>query len=447
VSPAIGADGTIYIGAGEYHPIGYKVLAIRPDGTVKWAYEVCQTSLYCDYATPAIGGDGTIYVGVSTGVLYAINADGTRKWEARIPIYSGGSTVPSPTIAPDGTIYIGGTDGLYAVSPAGGIRWKYRVSQLFNSNIVSSPAVDQSGTIYFTTHYSTPLATGFGPAYVFAINPDGTRKWQYTPPGNAYTWFDSSPAIGADGTIYVAEWAAKDEVSGSRNEGLLALTPEGTLKWKFLIGSPIASTPAIAKDGTIYVAAGGGDQSVYAINPDGTLRWFFYRGGFMTLPSSPAISADGTMYIGSDDGNVYAIGKAGGGTWSYSLSQSLFIPSVWSPVIGLDGTIFVAAPYVLEDFTVRRKLYAIGDKASGATQDDLAGLNGGAIWYTLDRMNWHNVPGYLTSLAVGDFDRDGHDDLAGLNATDGSIWVTTDLATWKHVPGYLTSLVVGDFGL
>jgi hypothetical protein len=45
---------------------------------------------------------------------------------------------------------------------------------------------------------------------------------------------------------------------------------------------------------------------------------------------------------------------------------------------------------------------------------------------------------------VGDFNGDGKADLAGLN--NGSIWYTTNLVSWTNVPGFLTSLVVGDFG-
>jgi len=70
----------------------------------------------------------------------------------------------------------------------------------------------------------------------------------------------------------------------------------GTQKWAFATGSGVFSSPAIGADGTIYV--GSYDFNLYAINPDGTQKWAFPTGG-MPVASSPAIGADGTIYVGS----------------------------------------------------------------------------------------------------------------------------------------------------
>src|SRR5258708_3114220 len=95
-----------------------------------------------------------------------------------------------------------------------------------------------------------------------------------------------SPAIGADGTIYI----------GSQDFNLYAVSPDDTLRWKFLAndgktGDRLCSSPAIGADGTIYV--GSWDYNLYAVKPDGTLRWKFAAGN--PVVSSPAISADGTI--------------------------------------------------------------------------------------------------------------------------------------------------------
>ncbi|MDN5325305.1 MAG: hypothetical protein PWP02_1024, partial [Thermosipho sp. (in: thermotogales)] len=62
-------------------------------------------------SSPAIGADGTIYVGSDDDYLYAINPDGSLKWK----IYGINN---SPAIDSDGTIYVGGTFDLYAVTSA-----------------------------------------------------------------------------------------------------------------------------------------------------------------------------------------------------------------------------------------------------------------------------------------------------------------------------------------
>src|SRR6185295_11253224 len=55
----------------------------------------------------------------------------------------------------------------------------------------------------------------------------------------------SSPVVGADGTIYV----------GSDSGRLYAITPSGGPKWTFEAGANIIAAPAIAPDGTICAAS------------------------------------------------------------------------------------------------------------------------------------------------------------------------------------------------
>ena len=74
-------------------------------------------------------------------------------------------------------------------------------------------------------------------------------------------------------------------------------------KWSYDAGGKIWSSPAIAADGTVYV--GSADDNVYAINPNGTLKWSFTTGNDVT--SSPAIAADGTTQVGSLDDTLYAL--------------------------------------------------------------------------------------------------------------------------------------------
>ncbi len=79
---------------------------------------------------------------------------------------------------------------------------------------------------------------------IYAVNSDGTLKWNYENTWNYY----SSPATGADGTIYIA------------TEGrIFALNPDGTLKWS-LTGSAYAS--ALGSN-VLYIA--GQDGILYAI--------------------------------------------------------------------------------------------------------------------------------------------------------------------------------------
>jgi outer membrane protein assembly factor BamB len=101
-NPSIGSDGTIYIGGDK------KLYAVYPNGTRKWTFDL-GSDRWVAGTCPAISADGTIYVSTCIGTLkggdiVAVNPDGTLRWRKEISddwIHS------SPSIAEDGTVFIG----------------------------------------------------------------------------------------------------------------------------------------------------------------------------------------------------------------------------------------------------------------------------------------------------------------------------------------------------
>lgn len=293
-SPAVGADGTIYVGSDDNN-----LYAIAPDGKKKWSFT---TRNYIN-SSPVVGMYGCIYVGSYDKNLYAINPDGSKKWS----FLTGDYIYSSPAIGANGTIYVGSNDKkLYAINTDGSQKWAFAAG----GYISSSPAIGADGTIY----------VGSGDKKLYAINPDGSQKWAFAAGG----YISSSPAIGADGTIYV----------GSDDKKLYAINPDGTQKWSFITGRGIYSSPAIGADGTIYI--GSHDQNFYAINPDGSQKWSFATGNFVY--SSPIIGADGTIYVGSADKKLYALNPDGSMKWSFTAGD--YVSS--SPAID-DGVVYVCS--------------------------------------------------------------------------------------------------------
>lgn len=292
-SPAVGADGTVYIGSWDG-----SLYAMNPDGTLKWSHPTGGGI----YSSPAVGADGTIYAGSWDGFLYALDAEGNLVW--RYP--TGDRIYCSPAIGADGTIYVGSYNNyLYAVNPNGSFKWRF----LTNGWAASSPSIGADGTVY----------AGCLDGYLYAVNADGTLKWKY----QTGWWASSGPAAGADGAVYIGSWDGY----------LYAINPEGTIRWRFLTDGWVASSPAIGADGTIYV--GSWDDSLYAITPYGNLKWKYKTGN--TVWSSPAVGADGTVYVGSWDSNLYAINRDGTLKWTYQTGDE-----IWSsPAVAPDGTIYV----------------------------------------------------------------------------------------------------------
>ncbi len=231
-SPAICADGTVYIG-----DISKKIYAINVDGGLKWSYSM---SGAC--SSPAIGADGTVYVGNSDKKLYALDPDGNLKWA-----YTTGDAVDSsPAIRSDGTVYVGSNDNkLYAFNPDSSLKWSYTTGDA----VESSPAIGSDGTVY----------VGSWDGNLYAINPDGSLQWSF-PTGQSTT---CAPAIDENGIVYI----------GNHDGQIYAISPDGSMKWVFNTSTNSATSAAIGTDGTIYV--GSLDHNLYAIQPDGVLKWIF----------------------------------------------------------------------------------------------------------------------------------------------------------------------------
>jgi len=240
-------------------------------------------------------------------------------------------TIPvrsSPAIAMDGTIYVGSDDGkVYAINPDGTLKWNYTTGGV----VESSPAIGSDGTVY----------VGSADDKVYAINPNGTLKWNYTTVSDVY----SSPTIDpSSGIIYVASY--RDALGHGR---MYAFYPNGTLVpgWPFdpgTSGSWITASPAIREDGVILFGDWTNPKGIFwALNPNGTVLWQ------RTIPcpfgeidiSSAAIGSDGMIYFGGGNTNreLWALYPNGTIAWSY-LTGGLVTSS---PAIATDGTIYVGS--------------------------------------------------------------------------------------------------------
>ncbi len=276
-APAIDENGTIYVGSWDT-----KLYAIYPNGTLKWSVGTGDSIA----SSPAIGEDGTIYIGNYASRIVAINPNGTIKWYYNMD----DATTSDPCIGDDGTIYIGSFDSyFYALYPNGTLRWRFKTSD----RIYGSASVADDGTVYVGSSWDS---------YLYAIYPNnGTMIWRY---GGAGT--PNNPSIGSDGTIYAGYLY-----------DLLALCPNGTLKWDFYVGNNRyigTSAPALSADGTIYFGIhfiDGDGGEIIAVNPNGTELWRKKIANWW-VDSSPAIAEDGTIYIGSQwdlGGYLHAFGS------------------------------------------------------------------------------------------------------------------------------------------
>ncbi len=215
----------------------------------------------------------------------------------------------------DGTLYIAGLNGVfYALNPDGTEKWQFPMENVWGDpKILSTAAVGEDGTIYIAGLNS----------YFYALTPSGDVRWK-----NSSAYINFHPTIGPDGTVY-----------DCCNNTLWAYWPDGKWRWynqdTFSFPTDLMG-PALGDDGTIYVYTD--DQYVAAFHPDGDFYWEYDINSFGD-GSMPAIGSDGAVYIGSSDGNLYAFEADGTFKWTFP---------VWPWVINTvaiaeDGTIYISA--------------------------------------------------------------------------------------------------------
>lgn len=298
--PAMGADGTIYVGCGGEESGGSSLYALAPDGSILWSFGTGGGV----ESSPAIGQGGTLYAGSWDGNFYALSPSGSPVWS-----YPTGPVASSPAVGADGTICVMSVDStLYVFSPAGKLQW----SAPGGGWGKGSPAIGDDGTVY---------APASGSAFA-AYDSAGTLAWTYGGPG---TW--GSPAVGAEGEVYVKE----------KDSGVLCcLSSSGSLSWSYDTGNVDYAPPvALGSDGTVYAAPCG--DCLCALTSAGAVRWSYHVG--YDIYCAPVVGSDGTVYAGSDDvGGVCAFGQDGELRWGVATGRAGD-----SPAIGSDGRLYVGS--------------------------------------------------------------------------------------------------------
>ena len=279
----------------------------------------------------ALAEDGTIYAGGDNGWFFALDkADGSVKWKLQPsedpdPLRRGFDS--SPAVGRDGTIYIGCNDGtLYAINHlTNSVKWKFETgSELSPAMIHSSPVITSTNAIIFGSRD--------GKLYSVSGNaPGGVKLWDYDV-GGVIDF--CSPAIGVDGSIYIA--------GGGSNPALIKLTPGGQHVWSKPIGAATDSSPSIGGSGDIYI--GTSNAKVFCYSQTGQLKWEFTaeEGGEFRTP--PIIGVGGTIYAITTNAILYAINsETGAEFWSYSDASPYGSSSYGHPVIDPEGNVYFCA--------------------------------------------------------------------------------------------------------
>lgn len=266
-SPAATDDGRLFFGSQDG-----KVYAIEADGSDLWEFEIPGPGAVSNavLTSPAIGEDGSVYVGaIYSPKLYSLDPNTADiVWECDFEHLADpqnpesevikGGVFSAPVVGVDGTIYVSliYDTNLYAVDPAdGSIVWSTdmvgALEGLYPQELIdwfaggdgwSEPVLGPDGTIYVS----------FDDPFIRAVNPDGSIKW-ITQVGmlGAFTM-----AAGADGLLY----ACSDDSS------LYVLDGSDGKVLSVFDGEQFLGYPVIGSDGSVYISDAAG--AVWAISSD-----------------------------------------------------------------------------------------------------------------------------------------------------------------------------------
>jgi outer membrane protein assembly factor BamB len=354
------------------------------------------------------------------------------------------------------------------------------------ARVRTKPAISPSdGTIY------VGCGSGSNDGRVYAINPDGTRKWFFDSPDSGDDEFNSSPALDSNGNVYI----------GSDDNHLYSFNPDGIQRWarqlsgdveggsavdetrdqvyvgtdnKFYArnknnGDPIWMYPADAAtaqfistasvdpvDGTIY--AGSMDGHLYAFNPTGPdsdrVKWSFPTPTLSPIESSPRINpVNGNIYFGSNDNRIYALNRSGAFLWARATSGDV----VTTPAVTTDGLTIYAGSDVgglyAWDSNGNPKPnfpFATGDAVRSSPTIDFDGTvyfgtNGGKLYAVNPdgTLKW-TFPSSGSVGAIRSSPTIGMDGIVYVGSDDGHVYAIDPFVEPRNIRGlYLTAAELG----
>jgi outer membrane protein assembly factor BamB len=352
------------------------VFKITQAGGIKWKVP----THIIGWSSPAIGPDGTVYIGDNDGYLYAVEDKGETwsfKWEPLKLADDVGECCP--TLTKDGKrLYIGSNTRparMFCINTSdGSINWTYTIppnKTLYGGGLISSPALSHDEkTIYFG---SGPWDSDLEPGPTtwlddrfIALEDIGDTykvKWIFKPDDETdavrFSFF-GNPAIDKDGSIYI----------GSFNGYFYKLNDEGnkcSVIWKHAFKRNLSTSvtlyqevwgsPAIGPDGTVYITTN--DWRLWAFHPDGQVKWHFDTDH--ETWTTPVFTNNGIIVFGSEDGYMYGIrddGTQPAEVWRYPEVSS----GAWwgTAAVAADGTIIFGSEVVEGD--EKGVYYAIDEK-------------------------------------------------------------------------------------
>ena len=298
-SAALANDGTVCFGSGSF-------CALDPQsGKLRWRFALPDGVM--ERGAPAIDGEGNVYFGIKNERFYSLDPQGRRRWTYKVIAPAGdaeGRLYGAPAITDDGRVIFGSfNNSVYFLNTAdGGVWWEFKTG----GSVWSTPALDAQHIVY----------VGSDDGNVYALDYlNKVKKWAYS--RGAYGRWDqcSAPLLGANGDLFI----------GAHTKVVCLNRADGAFKWAYDAKSEIKTSPAIGADGTLYVTTW--DGRLLALWTDATkglypAAWPKYghdsRNSGLFTPSGPTlITQPAQQFVAVGDTAVFGVTVAPGSEVTY----------------------------------------------------------------------------------------------------------------------------------
>ena len=239
---AVAPDGSVVIvhviREGEFPTV---VSRVSPDGTELWRDTLAHTpSMDMQSSAPAIAANGDIYMPWAEELFYPnwltrLTADGTRVWTVPGTGWAFGT---GPALNEDRVVVTGRAGNLEVFDTTGALLWR----RTWDASVqgVSSPVVDGEGNIYVQSQKA-----------LISYDGSGGLRWSADSLG---CFGCGMQGVAAPTLLSNAQLVVPCGVSGAVCS---VATADGSLAWRTLMAGVVSGSPAVGVDGTIYVAVAG----------------------------------------------------------------------------------------------------------------------------------------------------------------------------------------------
>lgn len=257
------------------------------------------------FASPVVDAQRRAVVGSLDGALMMVDVEGVTRAAVHLPtrIFSSAAAVR------DLVVFGHDAHAFVALDPRGATVWSVTTAQ----DADAPPAVGDDGTLYLASDA------------LLAVNLQGETRWRRALDAHAF----GAPAVAGDAVVCTdlqggITWVAR---------------ADGSLRRRVEAGAPIYGGALVLDDHAVVVAAGDGHLRAYG--PDGALRWDFPSDGAahgLGARSTPALRRDGVIVFGAEDGGIYGV-RATDGSRVFKLATGYPVRS--SALIDRDEVAYV----------------------------------------------------------------------------------------------------------